>query len=280
MWKAAEESNKLAIELDKKRTTARINAETDLLVEEVKMKVDGKDMKDMKVTLGTYLKSRTKQFSKAVANRHEQVLADEARKFVALKTHQGNLMDGLMKEITGHGYEVAKKTVAVESNAAGKDFKSNEKVQGALKQVSKAGDEWAKTFHTSEGAAKQGFASWSSAYNSLEGPWNNVTGTFKRTNKAVLAARGTGPDARWATELVRVAGELAQTSRVQASRDAPETVLALVMAKKAAGVVKANSGSIVTLDKMLDEAEAQADQASSLVNLRSSTPSRPSRPSR
>lgn len=186
------------------------------------------------------------------------------KKFEALKLHQGNLMAGLSQEITGHGYEVAKKTVAVESEAAGQDFKSNAKVQGALKQVVMAGDEWAKTFHASEGAAKQGFASWSSAYDSLEGPWKNVTGTFERTNNAFLAARGTGPDARWATELVRVAGELAQSSRTQASKDAPETVLSLVMAKKAAGVVKANSGSIVTLAKMLDEAEAQAEQASSL----------------
>lgn len=265
MWKAAEESQKLAIELDKKRTTARINAETDLLVAEVQMKVDGKDMKDMKATLGTYLKSRSKQFSEAVASRHDQVVADEANKFVALKTHQKNLMEGLMKEIAGHGYEVAKKVVAVESKAAGTDFGSNAKVQGALKQVSMAGEEWAKTFHTTEGAAKQGFASWSSAYNSLEGPWTNVTGTFKRTNKAFLAAKGAGPDARWANELVRVAGELAQTSRVQASKDAPETVLALSMAKKAAGVVKANSGSIVTLGKMLDQADAQANSASSLV---------------
>lgn len=265
MWKATEEAQKLAIELDKKRTTSRINAETDLLVEEVKAKVGGTDVKDMKLTLGTYLKSRTKQFSKAVASRHEQVVADEAKKFVALKTHQGKLMDGLMKEIAGHGYEVAKKTVAVESKAAGKDFNSDEKVQGALKEVSKAGDEWAKTFHTSQGAAEQGFASWSSAYNSLEGPWNNVTGTFKRTNKAFMAARGTGPDVRWATELVRVSGDLIQSSRVQASKDAPEAVLALNMAKKAAAVVKGNSGSIVTLAKMLDQAEAQANQASSLV---------------
>jgi len=251
--------------LDKNRTEARINAETDLLVEDVKLKVHAQAVQDSKMlenNVKNYLMSRTQAFSNAVAARHGQVLATKAQHFEVLKAHQGKLMQSLMSDIVDHGYEVAKISVARESAKAGDNLKNNKKIQGALDEVAKAGDEWAKTFHTSEDAAKIGFDAWSNAYKNLEDPWSNVTGTFEKANRAAKAARGLGPDTRWANELVRVSGDVTQAAQTEGKQGAAQAGLSLSMANKAKGVVAGNSGSIVTLTDMLDQAEVATNQAS------------------
>lgn len=264
MWREAEETQKLAIDIDKNRTAARIKAEADLLVEDVKLKVHTQAVTDTKMLedrVRLYLDQRVQQFSNAIAARHGQVLSSKAQQFEILKAHQGKLMETLMADIVDHGFEVAKTSVDREARTSAEMFNSNPKVQNALQEVRKAGDEWIKTYHTSEDSAKIGFAAWSSAYNGLNDPWNNVTATFEKANDAAKAARGLGPDTRWSTELVRVAGDVTQAGQTESKRGASEVGLALSMANKAAGVVKGNSGSIVTLTDMLDEAEAQANQA-------------------
>jgi len=267
MWKETEETQKMAIELDKKRTAARVKAETDLLVEEVKLRVTTQGANDVKVLaagIDTYLKGRVQQFSNAVASRHQQVLAGKTFQFAVLKEHQGKLLSALNAEMTAHSYEVAKDEVARESINAGVNFTSNSDVQSALRHVSQAGEEWAQAYHATQGAAEQGFAAWSSSYKALNDPWNNVTGTFEKTNDASKAAKGSAEDASWADQLVRVSVDVTQAAQTQARKDAAHSDLALSMALKVSSAVKGNSGSIVTLSDMLEKTELQAKTASDL----------------
>lgn len=266
MWKETEETQKMAIELDTKRTAARVKAETDLLVEEVKLRVTTQGSNDVKVLAAgtdTYLHGRVQQFSTAVASRHQQVLAGKAFQFAVLKEHQGKLLSALSADIRDHSYEVAKDVVARESFGAGLNFSSSAATQSALKHVTKAGEEWAQTFHATKTAAELGFAAWSSSYNALNDPWNNVTGTFEKTNDATKAAKGTAEDASWADQLVRVSVDVTQAAQTQARKDAAEADLALSMSSKVSSAVKGNSGSIVTLSDMLEQTELQANQAAS-----------------
>lgn len=264
MWAQAAEAQDLAIALQANQTANRINAETDLLVEDVKMKVRTAGLNTLKLMHGqvdTYMNGRVQAFSEAVGSRHQQVIATKAQQFTALKTHQGKLMEAMMSDVVAHGYEVAKTSVAGAAAAAGANFNSNVKVKSALKQVNLAGDAWAKTFHTSEQAAQTGFGAWSAAYTALDGPWRNVTDTFVRANAAAKAARGMGPDTRWAGEMARVSGEVTQAGHTESMNSAAHAELALEMANDVTNVVKGNSGSIVTLKVKLDEAESQANQA-------------------
>lgn len=264
MWKEANEAQQMAIALDKNRTAERIEAETDLLVEEVKRKVMEKgqgDIMALEDTVHNYMDDRVGQFNQAVANRHQQVIAGKAVQFEALKEHQGKLMEGVMADVVNHGYEVAKTAVAAQAQAVGNKFNNNPKVLNALASVKKANEKWVDTYKTTETAAKAGFDAWSGAYNELEGPWNNVTGTFERANFAAKAARGLGPDTRWAGEVVRISGDVVQAAQTESRKQAAEADLSLSMAEKAHAVVSGNSGSIVTLTDLLDQAESQANQA-------------------
>lgn len=266
MWKQSEETQKVAIELDKKRTEARIKAETDLLVEAVKLRIDtqgANDVKNVKAGVDTYLDARVQQFGTAVAGRHQQVLSGKAFQFAVLKEHQRKLLSALNADMRAHSYEVAKDVVARESSNAGANFSSNADVQSALKHVSQAGEEWAQTYHSTQVAAEKGFAAWSSSYKSLIDPWNNVTGTFEKTNDATKASKGSAEDASWAEQLVRVSVDVTQAAQTQARKDAAHSDLALDMARKVSSAVKGNSGSIVTLTDMLDQTEQQANQAAS-----------------
>jgi len=264
MWKEAAEAQETAITLDKNRTAARINAEVDLLVEDVKLKIQTQGLNDLRLLeghTGAYLDSRVQAFSSAVASRHQQVLANKASKFVTVKQHQGKLMEGLMKDIVNHGYAVARNAVAGEAMAVSAKFRNNPKIATAMNSVTSAGNKWAQMYHNIDGSSRQAFAAWTSAYNSLNGPWNNETDTFEKANWAAKAARGLGPDTRWVNELVRVSGDVAQASMTEARKEAANADMGLNMADKAEKMVKGNSGNIVTLKEMLREAEHQANQA-------------------
>lgn len=264
MWAQAKEAQDLAIALQANQTADRINAETDLIVQDVKMKVhtDGEmSVNNMKEQVDTYLNGRVQAFSDAVGSRHSQVVAGKAKQFTALKEHQGKLMEAMMKDVVNHGYEVAKSAVASEAAAAGAQFNNNVKVQGALKHVQLAGDSWDKAFQTSQQAALQGYGAWNSAYHGLQGPWNNVMGSFSEANEASLAARGLGPDTRWAHQMVRVSAEAVQASNTEIKMAAGHVDLARSMADQITAKVAGNSGSIKTLTQMLDNTENVANQA-------------------
>lgn len=265
MWTQAAETQQLAIDLEKNRTAARIKAEADMIVEDLTLKVHTQGLNDLKALqagVDSYRDGRVQAFSAAIANRHNQVVAAKAAQFAVLKAHQGNLMHALTKDVETHGYEVAKASVQHEATAAGINFNNNPKIHQALESVAKAGQKWALTYHTTEEAARLGFDAWSGAYHSLDGPWNNVTGTFESANRAARAARGLGPDTRWANEIVRVSGDVTQAAQTEAMREASQADLALSMAEKSEKVVSGNSGSIVILSDMLDHAEGLANAAS------------------
>jgi len=265
MWADAEASQKVALDLEKNHTAARVKAEADVIVEDVKLKVHQQGLKDVQYLeseTANYMDGRVQAFSGAVAARHGQVLSGKAQKFEVLKVHQGKLMEGLMKDVVDHGYEVAKQSVAQEAVTAGLNFNSNPKVHAAFKSVKQVGTKWVEAYHETEIAARQGYDAWSGAYHGLSGPWNNVTGTFNSANRAAIAARGLGPDTHWAVEVVRVAGGVAQAAHTESRQGAASADMAFGMAKQSKGVVEGNSGSIVTLKAMLAQAEDQANAAS------------------
>jgi len=264
MWKEAEETQRVAIEIQKNQTASRIKAEADLLVEDVKLKVHSQaeaDVKGFGDRVKFYLDGRVQAFNNAVAARHGQVLQAKGQQFEAVKIHQGQVMEGLMSDVVQHGFEVARNQVAIEAGRAGANFNGNKEVQHALAEVRNAGDAWAATYHTSEDAARLGFASWSGSYNGLAGPWSNITATFNKANDAAVAARGLGPDTRWANEIVRVSGDVTQAGQTESQKSAAHGRLAMDMANKVHNVVAGNSGSIGTLTEMLDRAESAANQA-------------------
>lgn len=264
MWSEAKEAQDLAIAIQANQTAQRINAETDLLVEEVKLKVRTQGLSSLRLmtqNVDSYKQGRVTAFQNAASSRHQQVVATKATQFEALKQHQGKLMGAMSADIVDHGYEVAKNAVAREAGMAGAKFNGNVKIMGALKQVNLAGNAWAKTYHTSDQAAQQSYDGWSTAYNSLTGPWSNVTGAFSLANSAAKAASGLGPDTRWANEMARVSGEVTQAGNAEIHKAAAHADLALSMARKSEKMVKGNSGSIVTLKRMLTQAETMANQA-------------------
>lgn len=265
MWMDAEASQRLALDLDKNHTAARVKAEADVIVEDVRLKVHEQGLKDVQYLeseTASYMDGRVQAFSGAVAARHGQVLTGKAQKFEVLKAHQGKVMEGLMKDVVDHGYEVAKQSVAQEAVSAGVNFNSNPKVHAAFESVHQVGTKWVAAYHETEIAARQGYDAWSGAYNGLSGPWNNVTGTFNSANRAAIAARGLGPDTRWAIEVVRVAGDVTQSAHTESRKDAASADMALGMAQRSKKIVEGNSGSIVTLKAMLAQAEDQANAAS------------------
>jgi hypothetical protein len=264
MWKEAEETQQLAIDLQKNNTADRISAETDLLVEDVKLKVQTQGQRDVQLLEGNvvnYLQGRVQQFSGAIANRHGQVLAKKAAQFETLKGHQGQLLEHLMNGVMDHGYAVAKSTVAQEAAAAGVNFNSNVKIHTALQSVSKAANAWANTYHASDLAAQQGFGAWSSAHHSLDASWSNITDTFELSNRASMAARGLGPDTRWMNQVVRISGDVVQAANTEVAEEAANADLAAGMAKKASDTVQGNSGNIAILKQMLADAETQTNAA-------------------
>lgn len=264
MWKEADEAQKLAIELDKNQTAARIGAEADKLVEQVKLSVmeqGEKDVASLQGNVDNYLVGRVKSFRDAVTGRHNQVVAAKAQQFEALKQHQSKLMEGLLADVIGHGYEVAKFAVDQEAQRAGANFAVNPTVHAALESVEAAGAKWASTYHSTELSARQGFDAWSGAYHGLNDPWNNVTASLNKANLAAEAARGLGPDTRWASEVVRVSGDVTQAAQTESKRQATQADTGFHMAETAAEKVAGNSGNILKIKDLLDQAEKQAEAA-------------------
>jgi len=266
MWKEAEETKNLAIALEKNRTTDRLSAEADLLVEDVKLKVKSvaageQKMLDSKIK--SYLQARTQAFNGAVAARHGQLVHSKATEFEELKKHQAQLMEQMTLDVVNHGYAVARDSVAREAKASGETFDQNKGVQEALKEVSNAGKAWTKAAVTSKDASKEGFKFWSESYHGLNDQWGNITGAYEFANDSANAAAGMGPDMRWADQMVRVSGDVVQASQTEAKKQAANARLGGDMAKKVSGAVKGNSGAIVTLTDMIAQSEAAANQAAS-----------------
>lgn len=264
MWKDAQEARDVAIALEANRTAGRINAETDLLVEEVKMKVQSQGMSGVKLMQGqvdSYMHGRVQAFTGASASRQAQVVEQKKTQFKALKRHQGDLMEQLLMDMVAHSYDAAKSAVASEAMLVSSNFSNNAHVKGAQQEVNKAGDAWAKTYRISEESTKQSFGAWSGAYHALAGPWSNVSGSFSTANEAEKAARGLGPDTTWDAELVRISGDATQAAMTESKAAAAHTNLAQSMASRADALVRGNSGSIKTLTTMIDTAEAQSNQA-------------------
>lgn len=264
MWKQAEKTKNLAINLEKNRTRDRISAEADLLVEDVKLKVKSVAEGEQRVLdtkIKTYLQGRTQAFNGAVAARHGQLVHLKAQEFEELKKHQAQLMEQMTLDVVNHGYAVARSSAALQAKASGETFDQNKEVQKALKEVSNAGKAWTKAKLTSDDASKEGFKFWSGSYSNLNDHWGNITGAFEFANEAANAAAGMGPDMRWADQVARVAGDVVQASQTESKKQAAEARLGRDMANKVSGVVKGNSGAIVTLTDMIAQSEAAANQA-------------------
>jgi len=264
MWKDTAEAQQVAIDIDKNRTATAINAKVEEIAQTVKLQVQTQGLQDLQLlehNVGTYLNGRVGAFNAAVAQRHAQVLQTKAAQFATLKDHQGKLMQNLVSDIVGHGYAVAKTSVAQAAQAAALSFNSNPEIKTALKSVDAAEDKWTHTYQVTEAAARQGYHSWNGAYHNFNDPWNNITATFQESDLAAKAATGLGSDTRWAQEVARVSGDVVAAAQTEAGEEAGRADLSFDMATKAARLVNGNSGLIVKLTEDLEQAEKEAGDA-------------------
>jgi hypothetical protein len=257
-------SENLAIERHVNDTSRLIDTEVARLVQLVHLSVKEQENYEMTVleqAVRQALMQRVQAFTDAVKSRQMQVVGTEAHQFAVEQEHEKKLLEAIALDLEQHGYQIAKDAVAREAGAAAGRFASDPMVHSSMRQLATAGSAWAKSYHTTENAAKTGLDAWSSSYGLLNATWKNVTGAFQETNRASIAAKGLDEEQLWVAQTVRVSADVVQAGETQAQYSGAEEAKMRQMVTQTEKLINGNSGSIETLTNLLEEAKDKVNQA-------------------
>jgi hypothetical protein len=257
-------SENLAIERHVNDTTRLIETEVARLVQLVQLSVrehEKFELSMLEQTVRKGLMDRVKAFTDAVKKRQMQVIGNEANQFAAEQENERKILDAISLDLEQHGYQIAKDAVAREAAAAARRFETNPLVHGTLDKLAGAADAWKKSHITTEESAKTGLQAWSKSFASLSATWQNVTDSFKETNRAAMAHRGLGEEERWVSQTVRVSADIVQAAMTQSKYYGAEENSVADELSQTRKVISGNSGAIETLTKMLEDTQSKVQQA-------------------
>lgn len=204
------------------------------------------------------------QLLNASEHLRSQEVAAARERLEYLTQHKENLTDAAKHRIVLSSDLAARAAAAAEGGAVDRAA-LNESASQVAREFNEAAHVWSLARDFGVSAEIRGWREWREAGAEVNSTWETVAGSLRAVNRAAAVLAQPLAAARWSGQASRLAADLSELARTQATTIDQQVASAQLQADEAMRVTKANAASLAKLEWLAGGAERDAEVAARAV---------------